>query len=97
MAKEALTVFPLPDESVKAPALTEIDAVPEEPAAGVNVAVYEEPEPLKPENVPPETVISLSIKLVEVSDNVNVSTSVEPTPSEPEPLRAMEIVGTTVS
>jgi len=47
MAKEALAVFPLPDESVKAPALTEIDAVPEEPAAGVNVAVYEEPEPLK--------------------------------------------------
>jgi hypothetical protein len=97
MAKEALAVFPLPAASLNTPAPTEIDAVPEEPAAGVNVAVYEVPEPLKPENVPPETVTSLSIKLVEVSDNVNVNTSVEPTPSEPEPLLAMETVGTTVS
>jgi hypothetical protein len=55
------------------------------------------PEPLKPDNAPPETVTSADKKFVADSDNVNVSTSGEPTPSEPEPLRAMEIVGTTVS
>ena len=44
-------------------------------ADGVNVAVYVVPEPLKPDNAPPETVTSLSMKFVDVSDNVNVSTS----------------------
>jgi len=90
-------VLPLGTASVNTPAPTEIDAVPDELDAGVNVAVYEVHEPLKPDNVPPETVTSLSIKFVELSDNVNVSTSVEPTPSEPEPLLAMDTVGTTVS
>jgi len=97
MAKEALAVFPLPAASVNTPAPTEIDAVPEELDVGVNVAVYEVPEPLKPDNDPPETITSPTTKFADDSDNVNVSTSVEPTPSEPEPLRAMETVGTTVS
>jgi hypothetical protein len=97
MLSAVLAVFPFAAASVNTPAPTEIDAVPDELDVGVNVAVYVVPEPLKPDNVPPETVTSLSIKFVEFSDNVNVSTSGEATPSDPEPLRAMEIVGTTVS
>ena len=97
MLRAALAVFPFAAASVNTPAPTEIDAVPDALDVGVHVAVYVVPEPLKPEIVPPETVTSLSIKFVEFSDNVNVSTSGEATPSDPEPLRAMEIVGTTVS
>jgi hypothetical protein len=82
---------------VNTPAPTEIDAVPDELDVGVNVAVYVVPEPLKPDNAPPETVTSPTRKSVEVLDNVNVKTSVLPTPNEPEPLREIETVGTTVS
>ncbi len=55
------------------------------------------PEPLKPDNAPPETVTSPFTKLVDTSDSVNVSTSVPPTPNEPEPLRAIDTVGEVVS
>jgi len=92
-----LASFPLPTESVKAPALTETDAVPDESAVGVNVAVYEEPEPLKPDNDPPKTVTSPTTKFVDDSDRVNVNKSVPPTPNEPVPLREIEIVGDAVS
>ncbi len=97
MLRAALAVFPFAAASVNTPALTDIDAVPDELDVGVNVAVYVVPEPLKPDNVPPETVISPTRKLVEASDNVNVSTSVLLTPNEPEPLRDIDTVGTTVS
>jgi hypothetical protein len=92
-----LAVFPFAATSVNAPAPTEIDAVPDALDVGVNVAVYVVPEPLKPDNVPPETVTSLSIKFVEVSDNVKVSTSVLLTPNEPDAVRVIETVGGVVS
>ena len=92
-----LAVFPFAAASVNTPAPTEIDAVPDELDVGVNVAVYVVPEPLKPDNVPPETVTSLSIKFVEVSDNVKVSTSVLLTPNEPDAVRVIETVGGVVS
>jgi hypothetical protein len=92
-----LASFPLPTESVKAPAPTEIDAVPDESAVGVNVAVYEEPEPLKPDNDPPEMVTSPTTKFVDDSDSVNVNKSVPPTIKEPVPLRAIDTVGDVVS
>jgi hypothetical protein len=97
MLRAALAVFPFAAASVNTPALTDIDAVPDELDVGVNVAVYVIPEPLKPDNVPPETVTSLFIKFVEFSDNVNVNTSVPLTSNEPEPLREIDTVGTTVS
>ena len=92
-----LASFPLPTESVNTPAPTEIDAVPDESAVGVNVAVYEDPEPLKPDNDPPETVISPTTKSVADSDRVNVNKSVPPTIKEPVPLRAIDTVGDVVS
>jgi hypothetical protein len=97
MLNAVLAVFAFVAASVNTPAPTEIDAVPDAPDVGVNVAVYEVPEPLKPDNVPPETVTSLSIKFVEVSDNVKVSTSVLLTPNEPDAVRVIETVGGVVS
>lgn len=95
--KAVLAVFPFAAASVNTPAPTEIDAVPDELDVGVNVAVYVVPEPLKPDNVPPETVMSPTRKLVEASDNVKVSTSVLLTPNEPEAVRVIETVGGVVS
>ena len=92
-----LASFPLPTESVNTPAPTEIDAVPDESAVGVNVAVYEDPEPLKPDNKPPETVTSPTTKFVDDSDKVNVNKSVPPTPKVPEPFREIKTVGGVVS
>ena len=92
-----LAVLPLPAVSVNTPEPTEMDAVPEEFDVGVKVAEYEVPEPLKPDNDPPETVTSLLIKFTDDSDKVNVNRSVPPTPNEPEPLREIEIVGGVVS
>jgi len=92
-----LAVLPLPAESAKTPAPTEIEAVPEVPAFGVKVAVYVTPEPLKPDNDPPETVTSPTTKFTDDSDNVNVNESVPPTPNEPKPLREIETVGGVVS
>ena len=92
-----LASFPLPTESVNTPAPTEIDAVPDESAVGVNVAVYEEPEPLKPDNDPPETITSPTTKSVADSDSVNDNKSVPPPPNGPVPLREIEIVGDEVS
>jgi hypothetical protein len=92
-----LASFPLPTESVNTPAPTEIDAAPEEFTAGVNVAVYEDPEPLKPDNDPPETVTSPTKKFVVDSDSVNVNKSVPPTPKVPDPFREIETVGGVVS
>jgi hypothetical protein len=97
MLSDELAVFPLPAVSVNTPEPTEMDAVPEEFDVGVKVAEYEVPEPLKPDNDPPETVTSLLIKFTDDSDKVNVNRSVPPTPNEPEPLREIEIVGGVVS
>jgi hypothetical protein len=92
-----LAVFAFVAASVNTPAPTEIDAVPDAPDVGVNVAVYVVPEPLKPDNVPPETVTSPTRKSVEASDSVKVSTSVPPTPNEPEAARVIDTVGGVVS
>jgi hypothetical protein len=97
MLNAVLAVFAFVAASVNTPAPTEIDAVPDAPDVGVNVAVYVVPEPLKLDNVPPETDISPTRKSVEVSDNVNVSTSVPPTPNEPDAVRVIETVGGVVS
>jgi hypothetical protein len=97
IVKAVLAVFPFAARSVNTPAPTEIDAVPDAPDVGVNVAVYVVPEPLNPDNVPPETVISPTRKSVEASDNVKVSTSVPPTPNEPDAARVIDTVGGVVS
>ena len=97
MLNAVLAVFAFVAASVNTPAPTEIDAVPDAPDVGVNVAVYEVPEPLKPDNAPPETVTSLSMKFVDVSDNVNVRTSVLLTPKEPDAARVIDTVGGVVS
>ena len=92
-----LAVFAFVAASVNTPAPTEIDAVPDAPDVGVNVAVYVVPEPLNPDNVPPETVISPTRKSVEASDNVKVRTSVLLTPKEPDAARVIDTVGGVVS
>jgi len=97
IVKAVLAVFPLAAASVNTPAPTEIDAIPDAPDVGVNVAVYVVPEPLKPDNVPPETVTSPTRKSVEASDSVKVSTSVPPTPNEPDAARVIDTVGGVVS
>jgi hypothetical protein len=97
MLKDELAVFPLPAVSVNTPEPMEMDAVPEEFDVGVKVAEYEVPEPLKPDNDPPETVTSPTTKFTDASDNVNVNRSVPLTPNEPDPLREIEIVGGVVS
>ena len=66
----------LPAASVKTLESTEIDAVPSALAVGVNVAVYEVPEPENDDNVPPETVTSATAKFDDGSDNVNVTVAV---------------------
>ena len=47
------------------------------------------PEPEKFESVPPETVMSPTVKLVEASDNSNVTVMSWPPPTVPEPVRVM--------
>jgi hypothetical protein len=71
-----LAVLSFPAASVKTPAATEIDAVPAAPDVGVNVAVYEEPEPANDDNAPPDTVTSPTTKFDVDSENVNVTVSV---------------------
>jgi hypothetical protein len=97
MLNAVLAVFAFVAASANTPAPTEIDAVPDAPDVGVNVAVYVVPEPLKPDNVPPETVTSPTRKSVEASDSVKVSTSVPPTPNEPDAARVIDTVGGVVS
>ena len=86
----------LPAASVNLPAATDIcpDAV--ELAVGVKMAVYTDPEPLRLESVPPETVTSPSTKVVEFSLSVNVIVAVSPALSEAL-LLAIAMVGTMVS
>ncbi len=91
--KAVLAVFSFATASVNAPAPTEIDAVPDELDVGVNVAVYVLPEPLKPDNAPPETVTSPTTKSDDASDNVKVNTSVLLTPNEPDAVRVIDTVG----
>ena len=74
----ALVGFPLPTASVNAPLKTDNVAAPVALADTVNVAVYEVPEPLSADRVPPTTVTSLETKFVDGSDSVKVMVSDAP-------------------
>ena len=61
-------------------------------AVGVNTTVYDVPEPVNDDNVPPLDVMSPTTKSVEASDKVNVNVDVSPDFNEAE-LAAIETVG----
>jgi len=82
-----LAVFELPAASVNPPAGTEIDAVPSAPAVGVNVAEYDTPEPVKPDNDPPVTETSPTTNVDDDSDNVKLTVTDDPAATVPEPER----------
>ena len=91
-------VLPLDAASVNTPSAIEIEPVPDCVAAvGVKVAVYEVPLPVNPLKVPPDTVTSVEMKFVEVSDSVNVMVSVWPDRKDVDPARVMVTVGTSPS
>ena len=58
--------------------------------------MYDVPEPLNDDNVPPLAAISVTTKLVDASDSVNVNVDVSPDFSVVA-LAAIETVGTRVS
>ena len=92
-----LAVLPFPAASVNAPLATDTEPEPVCVfAVGVNTTVYDAPEPLNDDNVPPLAVISVTTKLVDASDNVNVNVDVSPDFSVVA-LAAIETVGTRVS
>ena len=69
-----------PLEFENEPESTSTLAVPENPLAGVNVAVYVVPEPLKADIDPPVTITSDASKSVDDAPNVMVSAVVRPMP-----------------
>ena len=74
-----LAVLLFPAASVNAPLATDTEP---EPlcvfAVGVNTTVYDVPEPVNDDNVPPLDVMSPTTKSVEASDKVNVNVDVSP-------------------
>ena len=86
-----------PAASVNAPLATDTEP---EPlcvfAVGVNTTVYDVPEPVNDDKVPPLAIMSVTTKLVDASDNVNVNVEVSPDFSV-DALAAIETVGTRVS
>ena len=101
MLNVLLAVLVFPAASVKPPAPTDIDAVPDAFADGVNVAEYG-PEPDNADNEPPETDTSPTTKSDVGSDNVNVTDVVSPAFNVPEPERTTvntdgEVVSTTIA
>ena len=92
-----LAVLLFPAASVNPPLATDTEP---EPlcvfVVGVNTTVYDVPEPLNDDNVPPLAVISVTTKLVDASDSVNVNVDVSPDFSVVA-LAAMLTVGTRVS
>ena len=92
-----LAVLPFPAASVNPPLATDTEPEPVCVfAVGVNTTVYDVPEPLNDDNVPPLAVISVTTKLVDASDSVNVNVDVSPDFSVVA-LAAIETVGTRVS
>jgi hypothetical protein len=71
-----LAVLRFPTASLKTPPATEIDIDVVELVAGVNVNVYDVPEPVKPPIRPPATEMSAFVKLVVDSLNVAVIVAV---------------------
>ena len=92
-----LATFALPAGSVKAPAATCNDALPNEPGVGTNVAEYNVPEPPKPVSDPPATVTDPAPKPVTVSETVKVTTDDWDAFSVPAPERTTETVGAVAS
>ena len=88
-----LAVLLFPAASVNAPLATDTEP---EPlcvlAVGVNTTVYDVPEPVNDDNVPPLDVMSPTTKSVEASDKVNVNVDVSPDFNEAE-LAAIETYG----
>jgi hypothetical protein len=92
-----LAVLPFPAASVNVPSATETEPVPLCVfVVGVNTAVYDVPEPVNDDSVPPLADISVTTKSVEASDKVNVNVDVSPDFNEAE-LAAIETVGAVVS
>ena len=89
--------FGLPLPLVKAPATTLTVAEPWNAGAGVKVAVYTVPDPLKPDSEPPVTVMSAAVNSVVARLSVKVSLSLAPPISVPEPARAIATVGAPAS
>jgi hypothetical protein len=88
-----LAVLPFPAASVNVPSATETEPVPLCVfVVGVNTAVYDVPEPVNDDSVPPLADISVTTKSVEASDKVNVNVDVSPDFNEAE-LAAIETVG----
>jgi hypothetical protein len=88
-----LAVLLFPAASVNAPLAT--DTEPELVcvfAVGVNTTVYDVPEPVNDDKVPPLNVMSPTTKSVEASDKVNVNVDVSPDFNEAE-LAAIETDG----
>ena len=82
MVNAVAAIDGLPLRSVQAPTPEVMDAVPDDAAVGVTVAVYEVPEPAQAERVPPLTVNVLAAKVVEVSLKVAVIVAVCPLSSD---------------
>ena len=92
-----LAVLLFAAESVNAPSATETEPVPLCVfAVGVNTTVYEVPEPVNDDRVPPLKVMSPSTKFVEASDRVNVNVEVWLERKEVE-LAEIDTVGAVVS
>jgi hypothetical protein len=88
-----LAVLPFPAASVNVPSATETEPVPLCVfVVGVNTAVYDVPEPVNDDSVPPLADISVTTKSVEASDKVNVNVDVSSDFNEAE-LAAIETVG----
>ena len=74
----APATFGLPAASVKAPASIATVPVPTSPAVGVNVAVYVAPVPAKFVTIPPVTIRSAAVKVVDDSLSLKVIVAVVP-------------------
>ena len=86
-----------PAASVNTPLETDTEPVP--PCVftvGVNTTVYDVPEPVNDDKVPPLAVMSVTTKLVDASDNVNVNVEVSPD-FNVDALAEIETVGACVS
>ena len=97
MARGVAAVLLLPAASLNTPARTEMDAVPDVFVVGVNVDVYESPEPERAESVPPVTETSVRIKFADDSERPKVITALSPAISFAEPERVTVMVGAVVS
>lgn len=97
MVVAELAVLLFEAASVNVPRATETEP---EPlcvlAVGVNVTVYEVPEPVNDDSAPPLTVMSPTAKLVDASESVNVSVEVWLERNEVE-LAEIDTVGAVVS